>query len=360
MKSNLIIQSPQTPKNASLQSFITEQIHSGKFDCAKVAVAYATVSGVRAMLAAFEKQGLKSSHWLIGLDDSVTQPGAIELLLTLKNAEVRVASFKQYHFRFHPKFFTFSCKKKNNKLLALVGSANLTASALFGNCEAVAVLEGQSKSDRSIIDEAWDTLWKQGHKPDSEELDEYKLLYKKATELDKEYKNNFAKKQKDTGTSEILASDNAELDPTTADICWIECGKVTAMGRELELKSEQGLFFGLNPSGGGEKDIAITTSDEKQTNLKMKYQGNKMWRLQMNNNVPEVKDGLRPKTKDGKLGRSPYVAVFSRNTSNKTIGLKFLKIDSDEFKILREQTMESGTLGKTIVREYGWCSYKNI
>ena len=142
------------------------------------------------MLTAFENQSLMSSHWLIGLDDSVTQPGAIELLLTLKNAEVRIASFKEDHFRFHPKFYTFSRTKKSDRVLTLVGSANLTARALRGNSEVMAVFEAQSKKDRSIIDKTWNTLWNQGHKPDNEELDEYKSLYQKATELEKEYKKN--------------------------------------------------------------------------------------------------------------------------------------------------------------------------
>ena len=46
--------------------------------------------------------------------------------------------------------------------------------------------------------------------------------------------------------------------------------------------------------------------------MNFKYQeGNAMWRLQMRNEVPEVRRGLRPLV-DGTLGRSHYVAIFER------------------------------------------------
>ena len=355
MRTTLLIQCPKTPEQSNLQSFITAQIHKEQFDCARIAVAYATVSGVRALLAAFEKKKLKRSLWLLGLDDGITQPGAIELLLSLGHAEVRIASYANENLRFHPKFFAFAHLDKNRKLLSLIGSANLSASALCGNTEAVAVLEARSKGDRVAVEAAWGSLWKQGHKPSKKELDDYKALYEKVANLNKKHKKIAPIRAKTGKTSEVLTSDNAELDPALADICWIECGNVTAMGRELEFKAEQGHFFGLNPSGGEPREISIKTSDGKRIKLKMKYQENQMWRLQMNNNVPEVRAGLRPKKKDGKLGRSPYVAVFTRNDAEET-DLKFFKLKSKEFLKLRQRTVKSGTLGKTSARQYGWCS----
>ena len=355
MKTALLIQHHKTPNKDNLQSFLTDRIHEEQFDCARIAVAYATVSGVRTLLKAFEKKGLKSSSWILGLDDGITQPGAIELLLSLDNSEVRVASYERENFRFHPKFLVFDQLGKTGKLLTLVGSANLTASALCGNSEALAILEARSEVDLAAVEKAWDNLWRQGHKPNKRELDKYKALYEKAAELNKNYKKHAAKKEKVKRTALVLASDNAEIDPAMADICWIECGNVTAMGRELEFKAEQGHFWGLNPSGGEPTAISITTSDGKNINLTMKYQENHMWRLQMNNNVPEVKAGLRPKNRGGKLGRSPYVAIFTRNVPKKTTDLKFIDVKGKEFSKLRKQTIKSGTLGKTIAREYGWC-----
>lgn len=356
MRTALLTQRPTTPKEHTIQAFLKEKINKEQFDCAKVAVAYATVSGVRALLATFKAHGLTRSFWLLGLDDAITQPGAIDLLLSLDSAEVRVASHEDTNFRFHPKFFAFAHTRKSKKLLSLVGSANLTASALCGNAEAVAVLESQNENDRNSVEEAWCGLWDQGHNPNKKELEEYKNRYNKSADAHKKIIKIKQKKKFVKRSKEVLASDSAEIDPSMANICWIECGYITAMGRELEFKAEQGLFFGLNPSGGEPKKISIRTSGGTPLELTMKYQGNHMWRLQMNNDVPEVKVGLRPKMKNGKLGRSPYVAVFTRNPAEGAIDLKFIDLKGKKFADLKAQTLKSGTLGKTPAREYGWCS----
>jgi hypothetical protein len=84
----------------------------------------------------------------------------------------------------------------------------------------------------------------------------------------------------------------------------------------------------------------------------MKYQGNHMWRLQMNNEVPEVKVGLRPKLGGGKLGRSHFAAIFQK-AANK-FQLKFVRLNSRLFGTLVRKTKECGTLGQTSARTYGW------
>ncbi|WP_245631027.1 hypothetical protein [Candidatus Nitrospira nitrificans] len=145
----------------------------------------------------------------------------------------------------------------------------------------------------------------------------------------------------------------AEVDPGTATVCWIECGYVTAMGRELEFKAEQGLFFGLNPHGGDPTYLNYRVSNGTTVQLRMKYQGNHMWRLQMTKEVPEVAEGLRPRQK-GKLMRSPWVAVFERLRTKDTYRLYFVKLRSASFRQLKERSERHGTIGRTTAREYGW------
>jgi HKD family nuclease len=355
MEAQILIQSPKTAKPQSVQAKVTDCVSAKKFDFARVAVAYATVSGVRSLLSAFDTNGLKQSHWLLGLDDFITQPGAIDLLLTLKNVEVRVASYADKGRRFHPKFYAFAHSNNKNGIAALVGSTNLTATAFYGNGEAAVLLQSNSKAEMADVDTAWNELWLQGHTPTKAELSAYAEKYKRATIIKKKHKLPTPPVVKVPKSKEVLTDDSAELDPSMANICWIECGNVTAMGRELELKAEQGLFFGLNPSGGTLKAIDIMVSDGSIIALNMKYQGNHMWRLQMNNTVPEVKSGLRPSNPDGSLGRSPYVAVFSRAVGQKVTKLGFVRIKSRDFRELRQRTISSGTLGTTTAREYGWC-----
>lgn len=353
MKTSLFIQSPTTVESKSLQAHVVACVGKEKFDFVRIAVAYATVSGVRSLLAAFDDHGLEKSRWLVGLDDAITQPGAIDLLRSLKNVEVRIVSFEASGRRFHPKFYAFAHADKDGVISVLIGSANLTANAFFGNSEATALLEHKDRKDKDQVNAAWDQLWAQGHKPTAAELKTYAGKYKSMAVLYQKYWKVTKGKQPKSKSAEILASDEAEIDPSMAKICWIECGNVTAMGRELELKAEQGLFFGLSPSGGKSKTIPIQVSDGARVDLRMKYQGNHMWRLQMNNAVPEVKTGLRPVKKDGKLGRSPYVAVFERGPRITTLG--FIQLGSKKFAVLRKRTLKSGTLGKTTARQYGWC-----
>ena len=274
---------------------------------------------------------------------------------SLPHSKVHVASFEKSGCRFHPKFFAFARISKPKVLSTIVGSSNLTMSALQNNSEAVVLLDCDSKQDRDAVNAAWDQLWAQGHEPSAEDMRAYSKMHRKRSRLyDKLHKVSSA----DSGlepTPSILDSDAAEVDPSMARICWIECGNVTAMGRELEFKAEQGLFFGLDPSGGDPKAITFQTSDHLHVKLKMKYQANHMWRLQLKSAVPEVREGLRPLRNDGKLARSPYVAVFKRNAKNPIIELRFLNIDSKQFAKLRNRTMRSGTMGRTTAREYGWC-----
>lgn len=355
MKAHLIVQRPDTPENESIQAHLSACVKHGNFDSLRVAVAYATVSGVRSLLSAFDGQSLQKSRWVIGLDDAVTQPGAIEFLRTLKNGEVRLASFEAVGRRFHPKLYAFSKIDDANAVTVMIGSANLTASAFLGNSEAVAFLNSKGGQTTADFETIWNQLWMQGRAITDLDFQSYAEKYERTSRLKEKYKKLVTKTPPKGASQEVLASDEAEIDPSIARICWIECGNVTAMGRELELKAEQGIFFGLSPAGGKSKNIDVEVSDGSIIALRMKYQGNHMWRLQMNNQVPEVKAGLRPIKSDGKLDRSPYVAVFDRVPGKKVTKLRFIDKSSAEFVALRQRTLKSGTLGKTTAREYGWC-----
>ena len=76
----------------------------------------------------------------------------------------------------------------------------------------------------------------------------------------------------------------------------------------------------------------------------------------MNSHIPEIQDGLRPvDPKTRKLGRSPYVAVFTRTNVANTYRLKFIDESSEEYASLLTRSRQVGTLGRTTARQYGWC-----
>lgn len=357
MKVSYVIQKVDPPLAATIQGALVARLRTEPHDTVNVAMAYVSIAGVRILLSAFSGRPISHSQWLVGLDDAVSQPGALDLLMTLDDADVRVSSLGNAPFRFHPKVCRFQHSSGRGKELLMVGSANLTSSGLAGNAEAVVFIEGQNRADKDQFDRIWADLWSQGHRPTTDELATYKQRYEAAKKARERSRGTPATRERRarTRTEPILASDGAELDPSRAKTCWIECGSVTAMGRELEFKAEQGLFFGLEPAGGDPKTFRFGASNGAIVSLRMKYQQNHMWRLQMNNDVPEVRRGLRPTGSDGKLGRSDEVAVFTRTDDQDLFDIRFIKVHSRRFAALKKRSSRLGTVGHTTARCYGWC-----
>lgn len=351
MKVSLQAQGVRTHADDTLQGAIGKKLELTNYDSICVSVAYMTVSGVRTLLPNLVEAPPTRSKWLVGLDDFVTQPGAIDVVSRIPGAVVRIASLRKFGLRFHPKVFIFQKTQNPRQTLSIIGSSNLTANALRGNAEANVLIETSEMSGVRAIENLWSELWRMGHEPSPRELNLYKRRYEAAKAQRERHKSTSQLRSKQL----ILGSDEAEVDPAKAQVCWIECGYITAMGREIELKAEQGLFFGLDPSGEAPRQFDFQVSSGETIRLRMKYQGNHMWRLQLTNGVPEVANGLRPKEKNGSLGRSPYVAVIERMMSSSTYHLRFVDLHSREFKRLVNRSKALGTFGQTSARMYGWC-----
>lgn len=354
MRYECLIQKDASRK-ASIKSLLGRELLNRQYNEVCAAMAYVTVAGLRDVLGLLASPPART-QWVIGLDDALSQPGAIELCLTLESSEVRVASLEQEGRRFHPKVLYLLDQAHPFRSFMMIGSANLTKKALAGNAESVVVLHAESPSDRRELDSLWTDAWQLGRRLRSGELLDYKTRYAaSATNRNRAFRARVAPLglQAKHAKQEILADDIAEVDPSTATVCWIECGYVTALGRELEFKAEQGLFFGLNPRGENPKLLNYLVSDGSTVPLRMKYQGNHMWRLQLTKNVPEVAKGLRPLRK-GKLMRSPWVAVFERLAAQDTYQLTFVGLRSRKFRELRGRSENRGTIGSTTAREYGW------
>ncbi len=355
MNVKFFCQTPTTAGKSNVNQIIRELVSRNGCDELQVAVAYATVSGVRQLLRTFADNGLKKSEWLLGLDDYITQPGALKLVNSLPNSILRVANFGTAGLRFHPKVFKFGVLNKPTKVVGIVGSANLTSNALNKNAEAVAFFNSLKKSERGEFEDFWSELWAIGREPSKKILSKYSDKHKEVSRRRKSASKSKIKVKEKT-VVEVLSTDTAEIDPALATQCWIECGNITAMGRELELKAELGLFFNLPISGGKPHFVNLHLSDGSNADFRMKYQENHMWRLQMNNTIPEVCKGLRPILKDGKMGRSPYVAVFNKIPKKNGFEVRFIKLDSRKFKKLLAITKKTGTFGRTTARQYGWTA----
>jgi hypothetical protein len=338
-----------TTVSSILKGWVTQQKCSGLW----IAAAYATVSGVREILDTLGVDQPVQMKFIIGLDDYITQPGALELLKSIPGSKLRVASLSGKGSRFHPKAYYLKSERGSEYDLSVVGSSNLSHAALNTNCEINSCAIGDSDRSAQFF-ELWDGVWRVGEEISDDTLEKYARIYAKARRFRSAINHLTGQDQPDPKRKVALKSDETQVDPGMANTCWIEGGYITLMGRELEFKAEQALFFGLPPQGADNKYFQFVTSAGNVVQLRMKYQGNLMWRLQLNDEVPEVRKGLRPRLEDGTLGRSPFVAVFSRTNAADRYDLQFVELDSKAFRRLRRQSELEGAIGRTSAREYGW------
>lgn len=120
----------------------------------RIAVAYVRTSGVE-RLRRMAGSALARADVLVGLDDYVTDPDAIQ---SLRGVCRRVRTITNDAGRFHPKLYW---RRTNDGGACYIGSANLTGSALDKNDEAGVVFEymGPPPDDLATL---WTTWWDRG------------------------------------------------------------------------------------------------------------------------------------------------------------------------------------------------------
>ena len=336
MKLQVAVQTKGNVKGDQILDVITRLGRDAGAESLRVGVAYASVSGLRALLAALPTAS--RSQWIVGLDDSLTHPSVFDVLASLPASEIRVAGELVDGCRFHPKVYAAETAGGHRSWL-LAGSANLTLSGLSTNAEAVIALRAENRSEVSQIKDTWSSVWAAGRHPAKSLLSAYRKEFER-----------LLPSRRPTGPwrNQVLEHDWATIDPGVANTVWIELGNITGFRSEqLEIKAEQALFFGLPMHGGPDGQVSVLLRSGQQVEIPVRYRDNAMWRFNLPVSIPEVARGLRPGG-----SRSPYVAVFSRRGSQ--IDLRFLRINSADAARLRKRSEQRGTLGRTTAREYGW------
>lgn len=355
MKADFFVQQPAPIQSKTFAGAIQRIATEQTWTRLSVAVAYSSVAGVTWLHELVSNSNWDICfRWLLGVDDYFTQPGAIEFCASRSKSSVKICKSTQKAVRFHPKIYLFENSSQSSNAALIVGSANLTLSATKKNCEAYAIIRANKRTKIEQLVSLYDSLWQVGANPSARFMKEYKRNFRRYGTV-KQYANvDETKKGTRAKPHAVLESDGAEMSPEKARFCWIELGRNTAMGRELEFKAEQARYFGLSPRGGAAERKSFQVSSGTSTKLRLKYQANNMWRLQFTQDVPEFVAGLRPTNRNGKLGRSPYVAVFRRISGNDEFRLSFVRINSDKYNRIRSRSKSIGALGRTTAREYGW------
>ena len=355
MKTDFVVQKPCPSQDRSFAGTLQQIAAEQKWARMSVAVAYSSVAGItRAHDLVSSANPDICFRWLLGVDDYFTQPGAIEFCALQSKESVRIYRSSKKTLRFHPKIYLFEGSAQNGRAALIVGSTNLTASAMERNCEAYAIIRTAKKARRNELVCLYESLWNLGISPSEKFMTKYKGNYRRQANERLFPNGDEAVRRKGSKQQAILESDQAETSPEAAKVCWIEVGKNTAKGRELEFKAEQARYFGLKSQGGMPEHRTFLVSNRTKVKLRLKYQANNMWRLQFTPDVPEFKAGLRPLAANGRLGRSPYVAIFTRIKENDEFRLSFARVNSEKDLAIRSRSMSIGTLGRTTAREYGW------
>ena len=161
--------------NQTLEKALSASCGTGQFDRLDVAVAYATLPGVEALKLALG--GIpERSRWVVGLDDAITQPEALEYIAGLAGSELRVVELMPAR-RFHPKMYLLWSSSAEAKATAAIGSGNLTVNGFSENGETAVVLAAEAEEDANELKQQWQDMWDLGHSSTEEELAEYRELF---------------------------------------------------------------------------------------------------------------------------------------------------------------------------------------
>jgi HKD family nuclease len=263
------------------------------FDSLRAAFAYATAAGVLELfdalaISAHDWDGMQR-RWLVSIDFGFSEPRALRMLAGLPNSELRIpagaevleAGLQPTHTQ-HAKLMLLERSGGGQDRVpfgVVIGSANLTASALHDNFEAVSISRwsGQlSTGARGHLDatvqeaERFDEIWDAATEADDELLRRYEIAWRSARR-----RKPPPEQEQPATIRRISKARAAKLDLAAAlraaPNLWIETGKMYANlgkgGNQLDMKRGTRTFFGYpnRPPEGGKTAIGT---------IRLGYEGN--------------------------------------------------------------------------------------
>jgi len=322
--------------------------NSGDLDRLDVAVAYATGTGIPKLMGPIDRE-VPVSRWVIGIDDAVSQPSAIEQIRSIPGSEVRLAS-RAPHCRFHPKIYQLWSSTKPHLCVSYVGSGNFTSNGLLRNVEAGVVLSAESHQEADALRSQWRSFWDIGHALTQAGLDLYKNAYNTARTAraasDKKVKDEVLDKDTISNILDITGETNFDGTPQSATIAWLECGSASAGGRDLEFPAPVVPYFRLHGERI-EKELRTPNGSVFTSTFTMR-QDNGMWRVLLSSDAINSAIG-RPNLRPVAGGnRSDLAIIFRRSTDAAAdFDIEFVTIASQEYENLVTETRKKGTLERT-------------
>lgn len=328
MLHRLIAQGSQPSR--SLSRVLRDEVGGQEFDRLDVAVAYATMQGVKALELAVG--GAKpESRWVIGLDDAITQPEALEYLSRLPGASVRVATMTPQR-RFHPKLYQVWSAKNESLCVSAIGSGNMTLNGLRHNGEAAVVFIAQSKNDTRDLRAQWNALWGLGKTLTGEILEEYKKSYKFSRKQRQKMAEAGISPKEPRATASVEEEPYFDGKPASAKLAWLDAGSAPAGGRDLEFPRFMMPFFALGKSPS--RKVFEADDGQRFPLTFTERKDNDMWRLLLSTAAVTAATGranLRPLAGGN---RSDLAVVFTKAGGGVDYKLSIIPIGGPRYNVL--------------------------
>lgn len=333
------------PDGPSIAAELSAAVQALAFDRLDVAVAYATGAGLNALQAAVGGWP-NVTRWVVGLDDSITQPSAIDTLASLDNAQVRLASLANEGRRFHPKLYCLWSSADPAICLAVIGSANMTLHGLNKNGEVGALLIAENLGEATMLKSAWEQMNALGRDLADWDLDDYRKTHARARKARRSLADVGivpADPEADEELGEVPAFNG---DPAQATVAWTEGASPSAGGRDLEFPRAMMPFFRLGKSPIT-KRFRMANGQTFPLTFTMRTD-NQMWRLMFNRDAIFAGTGretLRPVA--GNTNRSDLAIIFTRAAAGRDFDVNFAVIGSPQHTALLARTQAVGVLNRT-------------
>ena len=315
------------------------------FDRLDVAVAYATSAGLQALEAAIGGWP-DATRWVVGLDDSITQPAAVDMLTSLANAQVRLASLASEGRRFHPKLYCLWSSRDPTTCLAVIGSANMTLHGLNRNGEVGALLIAENAGEANMLKSAWERMNALGRDSQDWDLDAYRQAHERARKARRRMADSGIVPADPEAEEELGPIPAFNGDPAQATVGWTEGGTPSAGGRDLEFPRAIVPFFGLTRSPTT-KRFRMANGQTFPLTFTMRTD-NQMWRLLFSRDAIFAgigRQSLRPAA--GNATRSDLAIVFSHAKGGRDFDVNLIIIGSPEHAALIARTQAVGVLDRT-------------
>lgn len=341
MQVKLIAQGTQ---EGSLEDALAVVANTGTFDELYVAVAYATKQGLLTLQAALGGIPAKS-RWVVGLDDAITQPEALNYLMALPGAKLRLAKLSPER-RFHPKLYCLKQTQDNDVAVSAIGSGNMTLRGLRHNGEAAVLLTAESSEDAAAMRAQWRTLWSLGEDATQSMIQTYAGTYKQATKQRAKVVELGVAPPEPEPDAPVPAAAVFDGSPANATVAWTEGASPSAGGRDLEFPRAMMPFFRLDETPV-DKRFRMANGQVFSLTFTMRPD-NQMWRLLFSRDAIFAgigRENLRPLA--GTSNRSDLTIVFERSGNGADYNVQLVPIGSAPYDTLVERSKATGIIERT-------------